>query len=79
MTRFSKRSSSHRDSRRTGREEQYRGSLVHRIASSKSWYYIMIFLLGFLVLMIFAPVGAFEGFRFSLQYFLEVFSRILTQ
>ncbi len=79
MTRFARRSSPFSGGSRSGREVLYQGSFIHRIMNNKIWFYIMVFLLGFLFLMMLAPAGAFSDFQFSLQYFLQVLSRILGQ
>jgi hypothetical protein len=79
MTRFVRRSARFGGGPRSGREVLYQGSLIHRIMNNKIWFYIMVFLLGFLFLMMLAPVGTFADFQFSLQYFLQVLSKILGQ
>ena len=79
MTRFARRSSPFNGGTRSGREVLYQGSFIHRIMNNKIWFYIMVFLLGFLFLMMLAPAGAFGDFNFSLQYFLKVLSSILGQ
>lgn len=80
MARFSRKSAPFRGGVKSGRadlEEIYQGSFIDRIMNTKIWLFLMIFLMGFLFLMMLAPAGAFGDFRFSLQYFLGVFSRIL--
>ena len=79
MTRFARRSARFGGGPRSGREVLYQGSLIHRIMNNKIWFYIMVFLLGFIFLMMLAPAGAFSEFNFSLQYFLQVLSKILAQ
>jgi hypothetical protein len=79
MTRFARRSIPFNEDHKSGREVLYQGSFIHRIMNNKIWFYIMVFLLGFLFLMMLAPAGAFRDFHFSLQYFLQVLSRILGQ
>jgi hypothetical protein len=82
MTRFSRRSSPYSGVPKSGREELdgiYQGSLVTRAIHTKIGLFVIIFLLGFLFLMLLAPVGAFGDFDFSLQYFIGLFSRVLGQ
>ena len=82
MARFSRRSAPFGGGPRSGRKEiegLYQGSLIHRIMNTKIWFFIMVFLMGFLFLMMFAPAGVLGDFHFSLQYFLGLFSRLLGQ
>ena len=79
MTRFARRSARFGGGPRSGREVLYQNSFIHRIMNNKIWFYIMVFLLGFLFLMMLAPAGAFDNFHFSWQYFLQVFLKIFGQ
>ncbi len=77
MARFSRRSTPFRGGPKSSSQKVlYKESLIERIMNTKIGFFILIFMLGFVFLMMFAPAGAFSDFQFSLQYFMKIISGI---